>query len=437
MLGEFRCLEPARRRWLYSALQRVGPFSQAARHRVTVPSTLATSAAAPRTLWQGYAIAFLLALGVVVANAFARFAYALVLPAMREDLGWNYVQAGFLNTANGVGYLIGAVLTRLVIVRTGNRVLFIGGVALTALAVLATGFARGIEWLAFWRIACGIFGAAAFVAGGALSGNILPHLPARAPVTIAIYFGGGGVGFLLCGVPLPLLLEAAGAAAWPRTWMWMGAAGLILTLFCAWAALRIEEPGAAPAGGHAPHTLAPLAAGLAAYFMFGLGYIGYMTFVIAWMRDLGQGTVAVIAVWTTFGVASLAGPWVWGRALARWTPGRMLAGAMAMLAAGTLVPLLANSLIALMLSAALFGASMWNVPGSVTALSKRALPMHAWGAAVATFTIVFSVGQIAGPVLAGALADLSGSLKSALLVSAAILATGSVIALAQRDVVHR
>ena len=38
-----------------------------------------------------------------------------------------------------IGYLIGAVLTRLVIRHTGNRILFIGGVFLTALAVLATG----------------------------------------------------------------------------------------------------------------------------------------------------------------------------------------------------------------------------------------------------------------------------------------------------------
>ena len=38
----------------------------------------------------------------------ARFAYALLLPAMRDDLGWNYAQAGGLNTANALGYVLGA-----------------------------------------------------------------------------------------------------------------------------------------------------------------------------------------------------------------------------------------------------------------------------------------------------------------------------------------
>ena len=56
-----------------------------------------------------------LALGVTVTNGFARFSYGLILPAMQSDLGWNYAQAGWLNTANALGYIAGAVLTMLMI----------------------------------------------------------------------------------------------------------------------------------------------------------------------------------------------------------------------------------------------------------------------------------------------------------------------------------
>ena len=52
-----------------------------------------------------------LALGLTVTNGFARFAYGLILPAMKEEMGWNYAQAGWLNTANALGYIIGAILT--------------------------------------------------------------------------------------------------------------------------------------------------------------------------------------------------------------------------------------------------------------------------------------------------------------------------------------
>ena len=37
-------------------------------------------------------------------NGLARFAYGLLLPAMRADLDWNYTQAGWINTANAIGY---------------------------------------------------------------------------------------------------------------------------------------------------------------------------------------------------------------------------------------------------------------------------------------------------------------------------------------------
>ena len=46
-----------------------------------------------------------LSIGPLVALGLARFAYALLLPAMRTSLDWSYVQAGAMNTANAGGYL--------------------------------------------------------------------------------------------------------------------------------------------------------------------------------------------------------------------------------------------------------------------------------------------------------------------------------------------
>jgi MFS family permease len=390
---------------------------------------------------RAYLLAFCLSLGVTVSNSFARFAYALVLPAMRTELSWTYAQAGWLNTANAIGYLAGAVLTRLVIRATGNRGLFIGGVLVTGLAILATGMTRDLAWLGAWRALSGVAGAAAFISGGALSGNIMPERPQVAATTIAIYFAGGGVGFLLCGVAVPLWLDAGGVGAWQQAWVGMGLAGLMMLAVCGWAAWRIAEPNleppGAPGGARAVHSgVRHLTAGLVTYVMFGLGYIGYMTFVIAWMRDHGASTLEVVAFWSVFGLASLAGPWLW-RIPLTWMPGRMLAAAMGVLALGALLPLWSAAFASMLVSAVLFGASMWNIPGSVTNLAKRALPKPVWGAAVATFTMVFAAGQIVGPVTTGALADAFGSLRVGLGLSVGVLALGALIALAQRDIVYR
>jgi MFS family permease len=81
-----------------------------------------------------------LALAVAVTNGFARFAYALILPAMRSDLGWNYTEAGWNNTANAIGYLAGAVVVFRVARRrrrgrrVGPRRLFAANLWVTAAA---------------------------------------------------------------------------------------------------------------------------------------------------------------------------------------------------------------------------------------------------------------------------------------------------------------
>ena len=273
-----------------------------------------------------------------------------------------------------------------------------------------------------------------FICGGALSGNIFARRPQLATTTIAIYFAGGGIGLVLSGVAVPLLLEAQGSAAWPLAWRGMGYASLLMSVAAAWSAWGIAEPG--KMAGEARWRLRPFAAELASYTMFALGYIGYMTFVIAWMRLNGASTATVIAVWFVLGLATLLAPLLWRKPAEHWPGGRPLAAVMAVLTAGAALPLASAQPAAMLLSAALFGVAMFSAPSSIGSFIKRALPRPAWGSAIATFTVVFAAGQIAGPVAIGWLADRSGSLQVGLAASAGLLALGAVLALAQRDLRH-
>lgn len=67
---------------------------------------LATGTAPDRYRWRSAR----LALGTATALGLARFAYGLLVPAMRGDLGWSLARAGVPTTANGLGYLAGALL---------------------------------------------------------------------------------------------------------------------------------------------------------------------------------------------------------------------------------------------------------------------------------------------------------------------------------------
>ena len=65
------------------------------------------------------AVVVALALAPAIGLGIARFAYALVLPDMRADLGWSYADAGWMNTTNAAGYLLGALIAARAIASVG------------------------------------------------------------------------------------------------------------------------------------------------------------------------------------------------------------------------------------------------------------------------------------------------------------------------------
>lgn len=392
------------------------------------PSSPATPGPARRLWW----IAVGLSLGPAVSSGVARFAYGLLLPAMRADLGWSYTQAGWLNTANSIGYLAGALLTLSVISRLGSRRLFVWGMVAVAVALAGSALTRDIWALGFWRVAAGIGGAPVFIAGGAMAAALFPGDPRRSAMAIAIYFGGGGLGMLLSGLGLPWFMDWSGPQGWPLAWL-MLAAGCALAVFPS-AAAAGAAPAAAPPGFGADGRMPVLrvAPAMVAYFLYGIGYLVYMTFLVAWMRDSGAPTWLVAATWAVMGVTVIVSPLPWRPVLGAARGGGALALTLAGTAAGAVLPVLSAGEVGFLSSAALFGVSFFMVPAAVTAFTRGNLEQRHWGPAIALFTVAFAAGQIVGPVGAGALSDLTGSAGAGLAVGAAVLALSALVALAQR-----
>jgi len=94
---------------------------------------------------------------------------------MQFEMGWNYAQVGWLNTANALGYIGGAILTMPLIRRVPPSHLFAFGLVTTSLALLATGLNAAIWWQTLWRILAGIFGAMSFSTSGALAAGLFPN----------------------------------------------------------------------------------------------------------------------------------------------------------------------------------------------------------------------------------------------------------------------
>lgn len=372
-----------------------------------------------------------LSLGPAVANSFGRFAYALLLPAMRSELGLDYSQAGSLNTANALGYLAGALFCVRYVSRLGARRLFCAGMMVTVSALLGSGLAGDFGAQLCLRAIAGVSGAMVFICGGVLASNLFPDRPELSSGAIAIYFGGAGAGILLSGAGIPWLLATAGADAWRGAWLAMGGISVLFAALDIWAARQIAEP---PSGARTVSwPIGAFYAALGSYFLFGVGYIAYMTFVVAWMVSHGASALDVALTWGTLGVATMLAPIAWRVPRSRLGAARMLAAVGVVIAVGAALPLYSTSLPAMMLSALFFGAAMFTAPATVTDLVKTTLPKPAWGSAIAVFTALFATGQSIGPVLSGWLADVSHSLYAGLAGSVAILLAASAAAMCQRE----
>jgi predicted MFS family arabinose efflux permease len=371
----------------------------------------------------------------------------MFLPPMRADLGWSYFVAGAMNTANAAGYLAGALLAPAWLRGFGVRGAFLAGTAATAAFVAAHGLTVTDAPLYLFRFLSGLVSAVAFVAGGLLAAQLVGAAPARpgraaptAGLVLGIYYGGAGLGIVVSALAVPLLAARPEAHAWQGAWLALGALGGVVTAVIA-AATRGPAFAAPPAGapgarlaGFAWRRFLPA---LFAYLMFGLGYIGYMTFIVTLLREQRVSDREVIAFYALLGAAVAVSPWLWARMLQRYRGGETLSLMSALLVVATLLPVWRTDPMAVFASGLVFGAVMLSLVASTTALVRHNLDAADWPAGITGFTIVFAVGQIVGPSAVGLLADRAGSLRAGLACSAALLALGALVAWRQKPLDRR
>ena len=376
-----------------------------------------------------------------------RFAYALLLPPMRDDLSWTYTLAGAMNTFNALGYLLGALLTPWALRRWGAVRVLIAGSMLASVLMALTGFFTDALYLLAQRFLAGAASASVFVSGGLLAARLGAHTPSQSGLLLGIYYGGTGWGIVISALCVPSAMAWAAADQSPHTWAW---AWWSLACVCAlisavlwtirshlnrWMPDVLPEEVSALAQP-SPHNAQPVwrvwAPGLLGYGLFGVGYIGYMTFVVAVLREQGASAANVTFFYAALGLAVVASSRVWAGLLNHFKGGQALAILNALLSVATVIPALTSAWPAMLLSGVLFGGVFLSVVASTTAMVKHNLPASQWAAGISAFTVVFAIGQIAGPTVVGWIADGPGGLQRGLVFSAAALFLGALVAWQQK-----
>lgn len=373
-------------------------------------------------------IAFAGMVGLAVAMGLGRFAFTPILPGMMAGLGLSAFEAGLLASANYLGYLLGAVLAAGAWAEGRERDMVLAALFSTALLLGAMGAGSSLALFVAVRFLAGIASAFALVFFSAI---VLARLAATGRQGLgALHFGGIGLGIAVSSVVIGLLVAFGGD--WRAGWYW---SGLLAFVGAVVVAALLGRAGAAPSGRAAEPPLPrsrALTAIVVAYGLFGFGYIVTATFLVAIVRHGDGGRLFEAAVWLVTGLAGIPSVWLWNR-IAR-PLGTVAAYALgcAAEAAGVLASVLVPGPAGPLLGGALLGGTFIAVTSLGLSLGRR-LAGAAPRRALALMTAAFGLGQVAGPVVAGHLADWTGDFTVASVVAAAMLLAASLVALGARD----
>ena len=391
-----------------------------------------------RSLW----LAVALSMGAAISLGITRFAYALLLPPMREDLGWSYTLAGGMNTVNALGYLLGALATPLLLRRVAPGTVLVAGAVMATVFMGLSGFFTQAAPLLVQRLLAGGASALVFIAGGLLAARLGAQVPGRSGLLLGLYYGGTGWGISLSALLVPAVLAVAPAPhGWTWAWWALALACMAATAVLLWPARALNGLAApvAAASGTTPEAAVPdrvrwraLAPALVGYGLFGVGYIGYMTFVVALLREQGRGAGEVTLFYALLGLAVVLSSRIWAGLLDRSRGGEALARLNALLGVATILPAITGAWPVVVASGLLFGGVFLSVVASTTALVRHNLPQALWASGISAFTIVFAAGQIVGPTVVGWIADGPGGLARGLVFSACALWVGALVAWRQK-----
>ncbi|WP_258000769.1 YbfB/YjiJ family MFS transporter [Janthinobacterium sp. ROICE36] len=363
------------------------------------------------------AAAAILAIGM----GFGRFAFTAIYPHMLAEGVLKLNDASLAASANYAGYLLGAILAMRARAHSAHR-LCLWSVAGTALCLGVLALTMPVWLIVAVRGVAGVFSALAMVAASLWLLQQRRHARG-AP----LLYAGVGVGIAVSAE----LLVLAAQLGWHSAGMWLLLAGVSVLAGLA-AAPAIAASGQATLAvppQAAASTLAPVAPVplVLLYGLAGFGYIVTATYLPVLVGTALPGLNAA-HVWAVFGLGAAPSCFLWHRLHERLGTRQALRLNLLLQALGVALPVLAPSAIGYLLSAILVGGTFVGTVTIAMPAAQRAA-VKAGANMMAIMTLVYGVGQIIGPVLAGSLYAQSHSFNNALLAAAGALLLALVVSL--------
>jgi MFS family permease len=368
------------------------------------------------------------------ALGIARFGYGLLVPSLQQGLSLDYQQIGLISTSNFSGYLLSILLVSPISHRLQPRLTILLGMVLITASLYAIPLTAHYSALLLLYGITGLGSGLANIPLMVLVSHWFP--PHQRGLAAGLVVAGNGSAILLSGLLLPGVMAAAD---WSLGWQIAATTVALVTVGVA--LLLRNEPTPACTTATATQSLSLwqrqtwallLWIGLL-YLIFGATYTIYTTFLISSMiAEYALDAVASGRLWALLGLFSLFSAIGFGTLSDRW--GRLTTLALVFLLqslAYLLVALSGNSAV-LLASLCCFGITAFAVPTIIASSIGERFGRSLATQAFAAVTLLFALGQVAGPVVAGSLAESSGSFQSSYLLSAALTLLATLLAYSQR-----
>lgn len=371
---------------------------------------------------------------VMAAIGLSRFALGMILPAMGGGLGLSYSEMGFVSTGNFVGYLLAVAASGRLYAHFGARKLIATGLLACAVSMAVVSRATGFSHVLVAYVATGF-------------GSGLANVPIMALVSMwfrrshrgraaGLIVSGIGIGVVLTGWFIPRVNAFFGAEGWRYNWLLLSLAALAVALIGAvFIRNRPADVGLTPLGEDPAADQKAETPGVRRqpgkyvillgiiYFFYGFSYVIYVTFLVTTLvKEIGLSEASAGRFWMWVGIFSVFSGPIFGSVSDRVGRKTGLAIVYAFQVAAYLLIALPHRLSLVGLSVFLFGITAWAIPGIMAASVGDYVGPEKAAAAFGTITLIFGVGQIAGPAIAGMLADLSGGFSATYLLAAGMAA---------------
>lgn len=396
--------------------------------------------ASPRVHY-GFVVLVMIVLGIMAALGLGRFGYSIVLPTMQESLKLTNTQAGELQSWNLVGYSLAVIGAGMLAARYSTRVIVSVSTLLVAISMLLTGIAPGFDLIRWARFLTGL-------GAGGVNVPAMALVPSwfgakRRGVASGIAVAGSSFGLMVSGPLVPIIISQYGPdQGWRISWFIFGGMAIVIAVLAfTFLRNRPAELGLTRVGDEANNN-APAASASSLdwghvfksralwhltliYFCFGLSYTIYFTFFVRYLvKEGGFSQADAGALWFQVGVGTAVSGFIWGSVSDRWGRRTALMCVFAIQTVSYLMFGLVQNAPGFYISAFLFSITAWSIPALMAAICGDLFGARFAPAAFGFITFLFGIGQAIGPVLAGAIADATGSFARAFVIAGIVAVAG-------------